>query len=105
VPYEYEPKIWDPQAATETINPVFSSPDDSLPLWLKWDEGKLIGTPTQIHDPAEIIVLAEVSRGPARLTIVHRYGRPKTITQYELHHYSDVAGSGTHDERHRSIWP
>jgi len=57
--YEWEPKIWDPQAASETIHPVFKSPPGSLPNWLRWDEGKLVGTPTEPSGPIVITALAE----------------------------------------------
>ena len=36
--YEWEPKIWDPQAASETIKVVFKSPAGSLPSWLRWED-------------------------------------------------------------------
>jgi hypothetical protein len=60
--YEWEPKIWDPQAASETIHPVFKSPAGTLPFWLKWEEGgtKLVGIPTEPTGPIIITALAEV---------------------------------------------
>ncbi len=62
--YEYEPRIWDPQNAAETIHPTFSSPPGSLPEWLKWEDGKLVGIPTQLQDGIEVVVLATVSTFP-----------------------------------------
>jgi hypothetical protein len=59
--YEWEPKIWDPQAASETIRPTFKSPPGTLPAWLKWEEStKLIGIPTEPTGPLVITAIAEV---------------------------------------------
>lgn len=58
--YEWEPRIWDPQAASETLNPVFRSPAGTLPPWLHWeDDAKLVGTPTAASGPIPIIAVAE----------------------------------------------
>lgn len=58
-PYSWEPKIWDPQAPSEQIRPVFYSP--SLPDWLTWDDGKLVGTPTHPAEPVNVVAKADVS--------------------------------------------
>jgi hypothetical protein len=60
--YEWEPKIWDPQAASETLRPVFSSPPGSLPSWLSWEEEgtKLVGTPTEHSEPFVVTAIAQV---------------------------------------------
>lgn len=58
--WEWEPKIWDPQAASETIKPTFSSPPGNLPPWLSWEDGtKLVGTPEAPTDPLTIVAVAE----------------------------------------------
>jgi hypothetical protein len=58
--YEWEPKVWDPQAASETIHPIFKSPPGTLPAWLKWEEGKLVGIPVEASNPVTITAQAEV---------------------------------------------
>lgn len=58
--YEYEPKVWDPQAATETLKPVFYSPPNSLPDWMRWEDGKLVGVPTKLHEATDIVVKVNV---------------------------------------------
>ncbi|ORY23432.1 hypothetical protein BCR39DRAFT_449630, partial [Naematelia encephala] len=58
--YEWEPKIWDPQAASETLRPSFRSPPGTLPPWLKWEEGqKLVGVPTEPSAPVQITTIAD----------------------------------------------
>lgn len=60
--YEYEPKIWDPQAATETIQATFSSPMGSLPHWLHWEDGqRLVGVADGPTPPFTVFVIADVS--------------------------------------------
>lgn len=60
--YEYEPKIWDPQAASETIEPRFSSPQGTLPPWLRWEGGKtLVGVADAPSNPFTVYMVAEVS--------------------------------------------
>ena len=60
--YEWEPKIWDPQAASETIKAVFKSPAGSLPSWLRWGDGtKLVGIPDGPTAPFQVVVSADVS--------------------------------------------
>lgn len=57
--YEYEPKIWDPQAASETIKANFSSP--RLPPWLSWVDGSILsGVPDMPSGPMPIVVVADV---------------------------------------------
>ena len=61
--YEWEPKIWDPQAASENIRSSFRSPPNSLPCWLRWEEGtKLVGVPEGPTAPIQITALADVSK-------------------------------------------
>jgi hypothetical protein len=62
--YEYEPKVWDPQAAVETIKPTFSSPHGSLPHWLRWDNTgtKLVGVADCPSNPFTVEVIADVSQ-------------------------------------------
>ena len=58
--YEWEPRIWDPQAASDTLKPVFRSPPGALPPWLHWeDDAKLVGTPTEPSAPITITAIAE----------------------------------------------
>ncbi|ODN97358.1 hypothetical protein L198_03921 [Cryptococcus wingfieldii CBS 7118] len=62
--YEWEPRIWDPQAASETLRPTFSSPTGSLPSWLRWESGaKLVGVPDKPGPPFEIPVHAQFVDG------------------------------------------
>jgi hypothetical protein len=59
--YEYEPKIWDPQAASESIVATFSSPMGSLPHYLHWEEGsKLVGIADGPSNPFTVYVIADV---------------------------------------------
>lgn len=63
-PYEWEPRIWDPQAASDTLHPKFSSPPGSLPHWLRWEDGvRLVGIPDQSTTPFQIQVHAEFIDG------------------------------------------
>ncbi|KIR69167.1 hypothetical protein I314_00271 [Cryptococcus bacillisporus CA1873] len=63
-PYEWEPRIWDPQAASDTLHPKFSSPPGSLPHWLRWEDGvRLVGIPDQSTAPFQIQVHAEFIDG------------------------------------------
>jgi hypothetical protein len=65
--YEFEPKIWDPQAATDTIQATFSSPMGSLPHWLHWEDGqRLVGVPDAPMPGFTVFVIADVS--PFRLS-------------------------------------
>lgn len=58
--YEWEPRIWDPQAASDTLKPTFTSPPGSLPPWLHWEDGaKLVGTPAEPSPPMTITAIAE----------------------------------------------
>ena len=60
--YEFEPKIWDPQAATDTIQATFSSPMGSLPHWLHWEDGqRLVGVPDAPMPGFTVFVIADVS--------------------------------------------
>jgi len=60
--YEFEPKIWDPQAATDTIQATFSSPLGSLPHWLHWEDGqRLVGVPDAPMPGFTVFVIADVS--------------------------------------------
>lgn len=60
--YEWEPRIWDPQAASETIKPVFRSPSGTLPPWLTWVDGvKLTGVPEVPDVPFPVTAIADVS--------------------------------------------
>ncbi|CAD6575992.1 MAG: hypothetical protein TREMPRED_001551 [Tremellales sp. Tagirdzhanova-0007] len=62
--YEWEPKIWDPQAASDAIRPNFKSPPGTLPLWLKWeDDLKLVGVPVTPTAPIKITAIAEFTNG------------------------------------------
>ncbi|WVQ74499.1 hypothetical protein IAR50_004100 [Cryptococcus sp. DSM 104548] len=62
--YEWEPRIWDPQAASDTLRPTFSSPPGSLPNWLRWEAGaKLVGVPDKPGPPFEIPVHAQFVDG------------------------------------------
>lgn len=65
-PYEWEPRIWDPQAPSEQIKPNFFSPPNTLPAWLSWVDGKLIGTPTQQAGPFTVIAKAEFIDGASQ---------------------------------------
>ncbi|WWD16624.1 hypothetical protein CI109_101053 [Kwoniella shandongensis] len=66
--YEWEPRIWDPQAASDTIKPTFQSPAGSLPPWLQWEDGKkLVGVPDQPSAPMTIPVMAEFIDGSGML--------------------------------------
>lgn len=59
--YEWEPKIWDPQAASDAIRPHFKSPPGALPSWLKWeDDLKLVGVPVAPAGPVQITAIADV---------------------------------------------
>jgi hypothetical protein len=59
--YEYEPKIWDPQAASETILAQFTSPPGTLPPWLHWEDGtKLAGVADAASPPFTVFVIADV---------------------------------------------
>ncbi|WVF67101.1 hypothetical protein IAT40_001846 [Kwoniella sp. CBS 6097] len=67
--YEWEPRIWDPQAASDTIKPVFDSPPGTLPPWLRWEEGtKLVGVPDQPSGPIPILVKADFTDGSGNPT-------------------------------------
>ncbi|WVQ94525.1 hypothetical protein IAU59_001604 [Kwoniella sp. CBS 9459] len=67
--YEWEPRIWDPQAASDTIKPIFDSPPGALPPWLRWEEGaKLAGVPDQPSGPIPILVKAEFTDGSGNPT-------------------------------------
>ena len=58
--YEWEPKVWDPQAASDTIKPTFSSPPGTLPPWLQWEAGTiLVGIPTMETGPMPITTIAD----------------------------------------------
>ena len=58
--YEYEPKIWDPQAASDTIKANYSSP--RLPHWLSWVDGTVLtGVADGPTNPFPITVVADVS--------------------------------------------
>lgn len=60
--YEWEPRIWDPQAASDTIKPIFHSPAGSLPSWLSWVDGvKLAGLPEGPTNPFPVTAIADVS--------------------------------------------
>ncbi|WVN85806.1 uncharacterized protein L203_100957 [Cryptococcus depauperatus CBS 7841] len=62
--YEWEPRIWDPQAASDTLHPKYSSPPGSLPHWLRWEDGvKLVGMPDRPSAPFQIQVHAEFVDG------------------------------------------
>ncbi|WVQ78747.1 hypothetical protein IAT38_000834 [Cryptococcus sp. DSM 104549] len=70
-PYEWEPRIWDPQAPSDTLHPRFSSPPGSLPAWLRWEDStKLVGVPDAPCALIHIPVLAEFIDGS---------GNPATI--------------------------
>lgn len=60
-PYEWSPKIWDPQASSSSIKAEFSSPPGSLPSWLSWEGDKLVGVPGPSSTGGEFIVQAKVS--------------------------------------------
>ncbi|OCF30495.1 hypothetical protein I316_07878 [Kwoniella heveanensis BCC8398] len=67
--YEWEPRIWDPQAASDTIKPTFDSPAGSLPPWLRWEDGtKLVGVPDHPSGPIPIMVKAEFTDGSGNPT-------------------------------------
>ncbi|WVW79999.1 hypothetical protein I302_101972 [Kwoniella bestiolae CBS 10118] len=67
--YEWEPRIWDPQAASDTIKPSFHSPPGGLPSWLRWEEStKLVGLPDQPTGPLPITVIAEFVDGSGNQT-------------------------------------
>ena len=60
--YEWEPKIWDPMAASASIKPTFSSPEGTLPAWLKWEDGvRLAGVPDTVQPPIHVTAIAKVS--------------------------------------------
>lgn len=60
--YEWEPKIWDPMAASASIKPTFSSPEGTLPPWLKWEDGvRLVGVPEVPQPPFQVTAIAKVS--------------------------------------------
>ncbi|GFZ42715.1 hypothetical protein JCM24511_00432 [Saitozyma sp. JCM 24511] len=62
--YEWEPRIWDPQAASDTIKPTFKSPPGTLPPWLRWEDGsRLVGIPDQPTGPIPIIAIGEFADG------------------------------------------
>ncbi|WWC87746.1 uncharacterized protein L201_002638 [Kwoniella dendrophila CBS 6074] len=62
--YEWEPRIWDPQAASDTIKPTFHSPPGGLPSWLHWEDSvKLIGIPDQPTGPLPVTVIADFIDG------------------------------------------
>ncbi|WVR03938.1 hypothetical protein IAU60_000937 [Kwoniella sp. DSM 27419] len=67
--YEWEPRIWDPQAASDTIKPTFHSPVGSLPPWLQWEDGtKLVGVPDQATGPINIPIIADFVDGSGNPT-------------------------------------
>ncbi|OCF78073.1 hypothetical protein I204_00008 [Kwoniella mangroviensis CBS 8886] len=67
--YEWEPRIWDPQAASDTIKPSFHSPPGGLPSWLHWEDStKLVGLPEQPTGPLPITVIAEFIDGSGNQT-------------------------------------
>ncbi|EIW68876.1 hypothetical protein TREMEDRAFT_31188 [Tremella mesenterica DSM 1558] len=69
--YEWEPRIWDPQAAADTLKPTFSSPAGSLPTWLNWEDNlRLVGMPNQPSQQVEITVNAEFIDGAGSLATV-----------------------------------
>lgn len=62
--YEWEPKIWDPMAASASIKPTFSSPEGSLPPWLQWEDGvRLAGVPDTPQPAFHVTAIAKFIDG------------------------------------------
>ena len=59
--WQWQPRVWDPQVAAQSIQAVWSSPQ--LPAWLCWRNGVLVGCPTSgdVTPGIEILVEASVS--------------------------------------------
>jgi hypothetical protein len=57
MPWSWSPHIWDPQAPFKGISVHYSSP--SLPTWLRWQNGILMGTPSLDAESVDIIIEAK----------------------------------------------
>ncbi|KAK8861467.1 hypothetical protein IAR55_002287 [Kwoniella newhampshirensis] len=80
--YEWEPRVWDPQAASDTIKPTFQSPGGSLPPWLQWEDGKkLVGVPDQPCAPVTIPITAEFIDGGGMPCILETIFTVQVVSQ------------------------
>jgi hypothetical protein len=77
LPWSWAPRIWHPQGHTfgkdSNVSVTYSSP--SLPSWLSWKDGVLLGTPPPGAESCDVVVEAKVgdflfSRPERRLKIV-----------------------------------
>lgn len=71
VPYEWEPKIWDPMAPSQNIKVTFSSPAGTLPSWLHWEEGtRLTGTPDVPQPAVHVFCKADFIDGAGSPSVI-----------------------------------
>jgi hypothetical protein len=111
--YEYEPKIWDPQAASETIAATFSSPMGSLPPWLHWEEGqKLVGVADGPSPPFTVYVIADVGLSitlrlmAADMQFIDGEGHPCTLDMsYTLQAVTPMAPAAPYPQPTAAMWP
>ena len=102
----WDPRVWDPQAASETLRPVFSSPPGSLPPWLKWEEGnRLVGVPDQPSQPFDIKVHVDfVDGGGSPATIDAEYTIQVVPAMLSMQDPAAAAAAGLYGSAYAPAW-